>query len=69
MCPGYITGALWSLREVKECQTSSVVEHQEQVVCELFSKAVHIFFSFMDPPALYQHCVLQLICSDMVILQ
>lgn len=68
MCPGYITGALWSLREVKECQTSSVIEHQEQFVCKLFIKAVHLV-SFMDPPALYQHCVLQLICSDMVILQ
>lgn len=62
MCSGYITGALSSLGEVKECQTSSVVEHQEQFICELFSKAVHLV-------SLYQHFMLQLICSDMVNLQ
>lgn len=58
MCPGYITGAPWSLREVKECQTSSVVEHQEQVVCELFSKAVHLV-SFMDPS-----CFISTLCAS-----
>lgn len=50
--------ALWSLREVKECQTSSVVEHQEQVVCELFSKAVHIFFLLWTP------CFISTLCAS-----